>query len=546
MANLSSYPLLARIATHARDTPSAPAITDVPARLEVSYGELAADVVSLGARVAAALSAAAADADEPRVAVLFEKGYLVPLALLSTWAAGGFAIPVLPSLPVPEQAYLVNNGDCALILCDGKNRARADELASAKEGGLACAVLEVSLASVREAAGSDAAGTLAALPEINGERRAMMLYTSGTTGRPKGVVTRHAALATQAESVVTAWRWTSADNLLHVLPLNHLHGIVVALLPTLWAGAAVEMWERFDGAKVWHRWINAEAARPITMFFAVPTVYTKLIEAHEKLEPAVQAAASSASATLRLQVSGSAPLPESVKAAWERPGGVGGGQVLLERYGMTETGLIATTGWEDEKRVKGCVGFPMPAVSIRLWDTDADKPIAARDTAGEVQVSGAGIMREYWRLPDATAKEITTDGWFKTGDVAVWSGASGEEEGMLRILGRSSQDIIKSGGEKISAIEIERAILELPGVRDAAVVGVPDDVWGQVVAACIVATREIGLSELRDELRSELAAFKLPRRLKVFESIPRNAMGKIQKKMIVQNEFVAPAQAAAA
>ncbi|TXT11215.1 hypothetical protein VHUM_01966 [Vanrija humicola] len=550
-SQLSSYPLLARIAAHAQTSPASPAITDVPASLEVSYGALASDVVSLGGAIVRALVPGAEnDVGEARVAVLCDKGYLVPLALLSTWAAGGFAIPVLPALPVPEQAYLVNNGDVALIITDGKNRARADELARVKEGGVPCAVLEISLESVREGASADAvpdpAAHLASRPPIAGDRRAMMLYTSGTTGRPKGVVTRHSALAAQAESVVTAWRWTSADNLLHVLPLNHLHGIVVALLPTLWAGAAVEMWERFDGAKVWLRWINAEGKRPISMFFAVPTVYTRLIEAHEKLDADTRAAASRASATLRLQVSGSAPLPESVKAAWEKEGGVGGGQVLLERYGMTETGLIATTGWENEKRVKGCVGFPMPSVSIRLWDTESNVLVSARDTPGEVQVSGPGIMREYWRLPEATAKEITPDGWFKTGDVAVWSGAQGapEAEGMLRILGRSSQDIIKSGGEKISAIEIERAILELEGMKDAAVVGVPDDVWGQVVAACIVTTRsELSLASLRDELRAELAAFKLPRKLKVFDTIPRNAMGKIQKKIIVQNEFVAPAAA---
>lgn len=276
---LSSYPLLARIASHATTAPASPAIEDVPASLSVSYGELASDVVSLASTIVRQLSPdGSTDAQEARIAILCEKGYLVPLALLSTWTAGGFAIPVLPSLPVPEQAYLVNNGDTSLVICDAKNRPRADELAKIKEGGVRCSVLEISLAIIRQAEQvADASSHLASLPPIEGDRRAMMLYTSGTTGRPKGVVTRHSALAAQAESVVTAWRWTAADNLLHVLPLNHLHGIVVALLPTLWAGASVEMWERFDGGKVWHRWINKEAKRPISMFFAVPTVYSECV-----------------------------------------------------------------------------------------------------------------------------------------------------------------------------------------------------------------------------------------------------------------------------
>jgi len=230
----------------------------------------------------------------------------------------------------------------------------------------------------------------------------------------------------------------------------------------------------------------------------------KLIQAHRSLPADVQAAATKASSTLRLQVSGSAPLPVSVKAAWEKDGGVGGGQVLLERYGMTETGLIATTGWENEKRVpvslyaavqtdsQGCVGFPMPGVEVRLWDLSTNTLVTDLDVPGEVQVRGVGITKEYWRLPEATAKEFI-DGWFKTGDVAVRSGASGPEHGMYRILGRNSVDIIKSGGEKISAIEIERAILELPGMEDAAVVGVPDEEWGQIVSV-MNSAREDGMN----------------------------------------------------
>lgn len=288
------------------------------------------------------------------------------------------------------------------------------------------------------------------------------------------------------------------------------------------------------------------------------------------MSPEQQAIASAASAKLRLQVAGSAPLPVSVKRAWES--GIGGGQVILERYGMTETGLIAGTGWENEKRVEvsaavrlisgsmglrnevtgnmegewlldlkltpsqGCVGFAMPGIEIRLWDASSSSVITARDVPGDIECRGAQVTKEYWRNPTATEKEFN-NGWFKTGDVGLYSGEKGEE-GMLKILGRASVDIIKSGGEKISAVEIERAILELPGMRDAAVVGVPDEEWGQIVAAVIVTDREnLEVKALRDELREELAAFKLPRKIKIMEAIPRNGMGKVQKKLIVEREF---------
>lgn len=248
-AKLTSYPLLGRIGAHARTAPSSPAIVDVPHGLDVSYGRLASDVLRLASRLA--LSKGGSDLGEARVALLVDKGYLAALGLLAIWAAGGLAVPALPSLPLAEQAYLVNNADCSLVLVDANNRARADALAAQKEGE-ALDVFEVSLDNLGDevAPEAEAGAALEALPQIDGERRAMMLFTSGTTGRPKGAVTRHVSLAAQAESTVKAWRWTKDDNLLHILPLNHLHGISVGLLPTLWAGASVEMWDKFDANKV--------------------------------------------------------------------------------------------------------------------------------------------------------------------------------------------------------------------------------------------------------------------------------------------------------
>lgn len=260
-AQLSLYPLLTRIANRAEAAPDALAITDVPHGVTVDYRSLAHDVVRLAVDlVDAASPAPGTDLQEQRVAILCDKGYLVPLSLLSIWAAGGFALPVLASLPLAEQRYLIDNADCALIICDRANRHRADELAGNKPAGSEpCNVLEMSLERIREPRDDlpdpqDSAKLLLSRPQIDGERRAMMLYTSGTTGRPKGAVTRHSALSAQVESIVTAWRWTEADNLLHILPLNHLHGICVALLPSLWAGAHVELWSKFDGQAVSCHW----------------------------------------------------------------------------------------------------------------------------------------------------------------------------------------------------------------------------------------------------------------------------------------------------
>ncbi|OCF39526.1 long-chain acyl-CoA synthetase [Kwoniella heveanensis CBS 569] len=539
-STLSSFPLLQQIIQHARTSPSSKAIVDLPLSLSVTYSELTADILSLATTLAPLI---AENGHEARVVVLCEKGYLVPLAMLATWTAGGLSVPMLPSLPLPEQSYMATNAETSLIITDAKYDSRAQELKGEvkKEGGR-CEVLNISLEDIRRKSssgeeGRNAEDVFADLEVLDGERRAMMLFTSGTTGRPKGVVTRHSALTAQVSAVATSWRWSPSDNLLHILPLNHLHGIIVALLPTLWVGATVELWEKFDGPAIWKRWINEEGRDPITMFFGVPTVYSRLIQAHSTLPPELQEKATKASSTLRLQVSGSAPLPESVKATWEKEGGVGGGQVLLERYGMTETGIIAMTGWENERRIKGHVGFALPGTEIRLWDEENNKGVTEREVAGGVQVRGPPITKEYWRLPEVTAKEFQ-DGWFKTGDVGVWS-ADPLAMGQLRILGRSSTDIIKSGGEKISAVEIERAILELEGMKDCAVVGVDDEEWGQVVSVCLVTTRpDVTVADLRKELREVIAPYKLPKKLKIYEGeIPRNNMGKVNKKKLVLEAF---------
>ncbi|WWC66248.1 uncharacterized protein I206_100149 [Kwoniella pini CBS 10737] len=542
MNDLSSFPLLKRIIGYAKEFPNSKAIIDSPKLKTITYFELLSDISKLSKIISSILknmkkeNENEEEEEEIRIIILCEKGYLVPLSMLSIWINNGISIPILPSLPLPEQSYMTINSETSLIICDSKNKLRAEELIKQVEKeGKKCEIKQIDLENVRNF--KDDIIDLEGLKDLDGDKRAMMLFTSGTTGRPKGVVTRHSALAAQVSAVAEAWKWSQSDHLLHVLPLNHLHGIVVALLPTLWSGATVELWEKFDGPAIWKRWIPEDNQDPITMFFGVPTVYSRLIAAHSGLSPELQKTASKASSNLRLQVSGSAPLPESVKKTWEQPGGVGGGQILLERYGMTETGIIAGTGWEVEKRIKGHVGFPLKGVEIRLWDEESGKVITDREISGEVQVRGPPITKEYWRLPEVTEKEFQ-DGWFKTGDVGIYSSEFGAE-GQLRILGRNSTDIIKSGGEKISAIEIERAILELEGMKDCAVVGVDDEEWGQVVSVCLVTSRSsVTVTDLRSELRNIIAPYKLPKKLKIYDGeIPRNNMGKVNKKKLVLEAF---------
>lgn len=307
-------------------------------------------------------------------------------------------------------------------------------------------------------------------------RRALMIYTSGTTSNPKGCVTTHKNITFQADSLVKAWNYTSSDHLIHVLPLHHVHGIINGLTATLLAGATVEMHPKFDAATIWSRWQDIGSS---TMFFAVPTIYSKLVDyfdAHIRGTESENAARAGARA-LRLVVSGSAALPTPIKDMFFEITG----QTLLERYGMTEIGMAISCGLEIEKRIDGSVGWPLPGVQVRLVEKETGRVIDSPDEDGIIEVKGDNVFREYWRRPEATAKEFSPDGWFRTGDVARRRGS----DGAYFIQGRASVDLIKSGGYKISALEVERKMLGLEAVQEVAVVGLADEEWGQRVAAVV-------------------------------------------------------------
>jgi malonyl-CoA/methylmalonyl-CoA synthetase len=356
------------------------------------------------------------------------------------------------------------------------------------------------------------------LPVISSARRAMIFYTSGTTSRPKGVVATHANITAQIDSLADAWEWSATDRILLCLPLHHVHGIINVVCCALWSGATCHMLPRFDANAVW----DCIAGGELTIFMAVPTVYAKLIAAWDAASAERCAEMSAASSRLRLMVSGSAALPVSTLQRWKEISG----HVLLERYGMTEIGMALSNPLRGE-RVPGSVGTPLPDVEVRLVESNG-KPVLP-GTPGEIEVRGPGVFAEYWGKPGAT-REAFRDGWFRTGDTAV------VETGIYRILGRTSIDILKTGGHKVSALEIEEALRQHPAVAECAIVGIPDPEWGERVAAAVVLRNghALDLHSLRTWARELLAVHKLPSRLLMLDALPRNAMGKVMKPALTE------------
>ncbi|KOV15080.1 acyl-CoA synthetase [Streptomyces virginiae] len=331
------------------------------------------------------------------------------------------------------------------------------------------------------------------------EDPALILYTSGTTGAPKGVVLSSAAITADLDALAEAWQWNAGDTLVHGLPLFHVHGLVLGVLGALRTGSRLVHTGRPTP--------EAYAAAGGSLYFGVPTVWSRIAR-----DPHAAAALSGA----RLLVSGSAALPAPVFRDIERASG----HRIVERYGMTET-LITVSGRAGGDLHPGTVGTPLPGIATR---------VAAEDGAeiGELQLTGPTLFSGYLGRPEATAAAYTEDGWFRTGDIA----AVDEKDGVHRIVGRASTDMIKSGGYRIGAGEIENALLDHPRVREAAVVGVPDADLGQRIVAFVVAEGVTG-AELTDFVAAHLSVHKRPREVRFVEAIPRNAMGKPQKRLLL-------------
>jgi malonyl-CoA/methylmalonyl-CoA synthetase len=466
------------------------------------------DLLDASLRVATALLAGREDLQEERVAFLVTPGFRWVATQWGIWRAGGIAVPLPLNSPRSELEYFIGDTGASTLLFDTLAASLVSPIATA--GGIRA--LSYDQLSARQPAESPDI-----TPDITRQRRAMILYTSGTTSRPKGVVTTHANITAQVMSLVEAWEWSASDRIVLCLPLHHVHGIINVVCCALWLGATCQMLPRFDANDTW----DLIASGDLTLFMAVPTIYAKLISAWDTASPERRARLSQSCAGLRLMVSGSAALPVSTLQRWKEISG----HTLLERYGMTEIGMALSNPLQGE-RVPGTVGTPLPSVEVQLVG-ETGKPVAP-GTPGEIEVRGPSVFREYWGKPDAT-RDAFRDGWFRTGDTAV------VENGVYRILGRTNIDILKTGGHKVSALEIEEALRQHPAVAECAVVGVPDPEWGERVAAAVVLNDgdALDLPSLRTWAKELLSAYKLPSRLLLLNALPRTAMGKVIKPVVV-------------
>ena len=466
-----------------------------------------------------------ADLNETRVAYMVTPGFDYVRVQWGIWQAGGIIVPLCLTYPLPSLRYTIENSDAGILVVSPEYADLLRPLAS--ERNMRFIVLgkdDLGLKiqkSPRELK-VNPKHTEGGVPELDDNRRAMILYTSGTTNLPKGVVTTHGNLNAQISTLIDAWEWTEKDHTICILPLHHVHGIVNIVSCSLWAGACCEFLPHFSAEGIFEVFKKGT----INVFMAVPTIYFKLIAHWESLSGDEQKELTEMMSQFRFMVSGSAALPVSVMEKWEKISH----HTLLERYGMTEIGMGLSNPYGGQ-RYAGHVGFPLPGVQVRLAD-EQDNEIPSAEI-GEIQIKGATVFKEYWRKPEATAESFTKDGWFKTGDIATVDEVKG-----YRILGRNSVDIIKSGGYKISALEIEEVLRTYPSVSDCCVVGIDDDEWGELVVAVLVSNNEnIDLAELNAWMRTQMPVYKTPRQYKLIAELPRNAMGKVTKNDVKKSFF---------
>lgn len=462
-----------------------------------------ADLLDRSGGVATGLLAGAQDLNEECIAFLVPTGVQYAAVQWGVWRAGGIAVPINSGAAVPEIEHV--------LMTAGVRRVVVAPFLLPVLGDLP-ERLQLDVLTPEGLKGD------CKLPDIDPARRAMILFTSGTTSKPKGVVFTHAMIAAQASTLVDAWRWQADDRIPLFLPMHHLHGILNVLTCALWAGAAVEPFPKFDPDRICAR--VAEGA--YNVFMAVPTIYNRLVawlDAPENKDHVTQV--TDGFRAMRLMVSGSAALPAGVHTDWARRTG----QQLLERYGMTEIGMALSNPYSGDRRA-GSVGTPLPGVALQLV-SETGAVVDGEGAVGEIWVRGETVFGEYWDNPDATADSFQ-DGWFKTGDIATI------EDGYYRIMGRSSVDIIKSGGYKLSALEIEAVLLDHPDILECAVVGLADDEWGECVAVAAVfkEDKRLALDQLKEWAKARLSAYKLPRSLLPVDTLPRNAMGKITKPAV--------------
>ncbi|HEY2976436.1 MAG TPA: malonyl-CoA synthase [Burkholderiaceae bacterium] len=445
-----------------------------------------------------------------RVAVQVDKSVEALMLYLAVQRAGLVYLPLNNAYQQAEIEYFIGDAEPAVVVCAPKDFTWISRLAF-RQGTRNVFTL-----------GDDRSGSLLEraawmsdvhTPAASGaDDLAAILYTSGTTGRSKGAMLTHGNLLSNARVLKDYWGWQVGDVLLHMLPIFHVHGLFVASHGALLNGSKMIWFSRFDPKAAIARLADA------TVFMGVPTLYTRLLA-----EPALQR---DACAHMRLFISGSAPLQVETFDAWRDRTG----HTILERYGMSETVMLTSNPYreQDGERRRGTVGFPLPGVQVRVRD-DAGAPRPAGEIGG-IEVKGPNVFAGYWRMPEKTKAEFTTDGWFKTGDVGRL-----DTLGYVTIVGRS-KDLVITGGYNVYPAEVEGFINELPGVAESAVVGLPHPDFGEGVVAVVVPKpgNQLDAAAIVSALKDRIANFKVPKRVFVVDELPRNTMGKVQKNLLRQ------------
>ena len=487
------------LAQHCRRQPDKVAIQFVDGS-PVTYGALEATVNRTAEYL---LSQSIARGD--RVAVQLPKSLPFIYIHLAAMRIGAIFLPLNPAYPSAELSYFLTDSEASLLIADRRKQQQIEAIRSELPAPMQ-SVCIIPTENWESQVASFSPQARVPLP-VDPDQTAMMLYTSGTTSRPKGALITHGNLTANIRSLHQAWGWRQDDVLLHVLPIFHVHGLVVALHGALHAGASAVMLPSFDAAAA----LRLLRSKRFSVFMGVPTMHRRLHQlAGERRYDLSH---------LRLMTSGSDRLPDDLFFGYQRTFNV----TLLERYGMTETGMNLSNPLHSERRV-GSVGLPLPGVSARIVDPATGAPLPDGEV-GEVQIKGAHVFKGYWRQPQKTAEAFSEDGWLRTGDMGLR-----EPDGYYMLKGRA-KDLVITGGLNVYPPEVELALMQHPAVAACAVIGCPDDEWGEQVVAAIILREGAAAdeAEICAFCRDQLAAYKVPRRVVFVDEFPANALGKVQK-----------------